>query len=224
MYQELKISLPPYKVAFALFFIGIFSLIRGVSVSYEAGAALEPALAILTTAFCADTYVQEITGRRSEIWRLYPMRKKLRAVGSRLLIQEVFLLLLAATGYGLIFLFQRPLLSGVMHPETGTELQQFLLYLGAMLITLAFWSVLSNTIACLFGNLWFGIGGCLILWLVTGSAFGQRILGAWNVFSYTFRNVKDINDLSWLTGKAVCVLLCALMLLLLPALLKKRSA
>lgn len=223
MRKEIKISLPFYKTASALFFVFLLSLIRGVSVSYEVGVVIEPAMAILAAAFCSDTYVQEITGRRSEVWRLYPVKNRLRSVGTRLLIQNLFLLLLAAVCYGLFFLFQRPLLFGVMYPETGSEIRQFFIYLGAIAVTLVFWSVLSNTIACIFRSLWFGIGGCLLLWYLTNSAFGQRRFGPRNVFSYTFRTVENAGDFSWLAGKGICIALCAAMLLLLPTLIKKRG-
>ncbi len=223
MCKEIKISLPLYKIACALFFIAILSLIRGVSVSYEVGGAIEPAMALLAAAFCSDTYVQEIAGRRSEVWHLYPQKRRLQSVCLRLLIQELFLLLMAAIGYCLFFLFQKPLLSGVLHPETGSEIRQFFVYLGAMAVTLAFWSVLTNTISCIFRNLWFGIGGSLLLWLFTTSAFAQRTLGSRNVFSYTFRNIENAGDFSWLAGKGICIALCAAMLLLLPTLLKKRG-
>ena len=221
--KEVKISLPFYKTASALLFIVILSLIRGVSVSYEIGAAMEPAMAILTTAFCADTYVQEITGRRSEVWRLYPMKDKLCAIGARLLLQQGFLLLLAAAGYYLFFLFQRPRLFSLMQPEAGSEIRQFMIFLGAMAVTIAFWSVLSNTIACIFRSLWFGIGGSLLLWLLAISSFAKKLLGPRNVFSYAYRNIADASGFGWLAGKGICIALCAVMLLLLPTLLKKRG-
>ncbi len=223
MMKEVKISLPFYKTASALLFIVILSLIRGVSVSYEIGAAMEPAMAILTTAFCADTYVQEITGRRSEVWRLYPMKDKLCAIGTRLLLQQGFLLLLAAAGYYLFFLFQRPRLFSLMQPEAGSEIRQFMIFLGAMAVTIAFWSVLSNTIACIFRSLWFGIGGSLLLWLMANSSFAKKLLGPRNVFSYAYRNIADASGFGWLAGKGICIALCAVMLLLLPTLLKKRG-
>ena len=221
--KEVKISLPFYKTASALLFIVILSLIRGVSISYEIGAAMEPAMAILTTAFCADTYVQEITGRRSEVWRLYPMKDKLCAIGARLLLQQGFLLLLAAAGYYLFFLFQRPRLFSLMQPEAGSEIRQFMIFLGAMAVTIAFWSVLSNTIACIFRSLWFGIGGSLLLWLMANSSFAKKLLGPRNVFSYAYRNIADASGFGWLAGKGICIALCAVMLLLLPTLLKKRG-
>ena len=223
MQKEIKISLPLYKIAYALLFIVILSLIRGVSLSCEIGIALEPAMAILAAAFCADTYVQEVRSGRSEIWRLYPMKKRMRSIGRRMLIQELFLLLLAAAGYGLFFLFQKPLLSHAIQPDAGGELTQFGWYLAAAAVTLAFWGILSNTLACIFRSLWFGIGGCLILWLLTNSTFGIRYLGAWNVFSYTFRNVENPGDFSWLMGKCLCMILCIAATAVLPNLLRKHG-
>lgn len=223
MQKEIKIILPPYKIAYALFFVVLLSLIRGISVSTEIGIALEPAMAILAAAFCADTYVQEVGSRRSEVWRLYPIKKRIRSVGMRMLIQELFLLLSAAAGYGLFFLFQKPLLFSVIQPDTGSELLLFGQFFAAVTVTLVFWGVLSNTLACLFRSPWFGIGGCLILWLLTNSALGARYLGSWNVFSYTFRNVDDPGDLSWLMGKCICMIFCIAAAAALPTLLKKRG-
>lgn len=223
MMKEIKISLPLSKIACGLFFVALLSLIRGVSVSCEIGPAMEPALAILTAAFCADTYVQEIVGRRSEVWRLYPIKRRLRAVGTRLLLQQAVLLLLAAIGFCLFFLLQRPRLFSLMQPEAGSEFRQFLIFLGAMAVTILFWSVLSSTIACIFRNLWFGIGGSLLLWLMANSSCAKKLLGPRNIFSYAFRDVTDVYDFSWLAGKGICIALCAAMLLLLPTLLRKRG-
>ena len=224
MKQEMKIALPLYKIAYALFFIIILCLIRGVSISYEIGIALEPAMAMLAAAFCADTYVQEVSSRRSEVQRLYPMKKRIRSIGTRMLIQELFLLLLSAAGYGLFFLFQKPLLVSVVQPDTGNELTQFGWYLVAITVTLVFWGMLSNTLACLFRSLWFGIGGCLILWLLTDSALGDRYLGAWNLFSYTFRDSENSSDFSWLMGKCICIVFCIAAAAVLPKLLKRKGA
>ena len=57
---EIKIALPFYKIAYAVFFIVILSLVRGVTFSYEIGIALEAPMAILAASFCADTYTQEV--------------------------------------------------------------------------------------------------------------------------------------------------------------------
>lgn len=80
MQKECRIVLPFYKIVYAAAFVVILSLVRGVSAGYEIGIALEPAMAVLSVAFCADTYVLEVTSGRSEVWRLYPMKKRLRAV------------------------------------------------------------------------------------------------------------------------------------------------
>ena len=72
MKKEMKIVLPFYKIAYAVSFVVILSVIRAVVFTYEIGLSIEPPFAILTAVFCADTYVQEITSNRSEVQRLAP--------------------------------------------------------------------------------------------------------------------------------------------------------
>lgn len=219
---EMKISMPLYKILYAVLFIVLLSLIRGVAVSYEIGIAMDPVLAILAATFCADTYALEVVSRRSEVWRLYPLKKKIRAVGRRLLIQQLFLLLLSTAGYGLFYLFQKPIAFRSIQSGAASESAQFFCFLAAAAVTIAFWGMLSNMLACLFHNMWFGVGGSLILWLLLNSGQAQRLFGSWNVFSYAFRDVGAANDLAWLHGKALCVLICIAAAAALPALLKKR--
>ncbi len=61
--HEMKISLPLYKIAYAVFFVVILSLVRGVAYSYEIGIALEAPMAILAFLISADTYTLEITSK-----------------------------------------------------------------------------------------------------------------------------------------------------------------
>lgn len=214
MVKEIKISLPVYKIAYSLFFIVILSLIRGVTLSYEVGIALEAPMAMLAAAFCADTYAQELASKRSEVWRLYPIRKSVCSVMKRMLIQEIFLFLLAVTGYALFFVFQKPFMA---------DWGQFLVYLPAIAITLCFWGNLSNILAGIFRSMWVGIGGCLVLWIITNSSVGDRYLGSWNLFSYTFRDVENSGDLSWMWGKLLCICFSFIMMALLPQILERRG-
>ena len=107
MKKEMKIVLPFYKIAYAVSFVVILSVIRAVVFTYEIGLSIEPPFAILTAVFCADTYVQEITSNRSEVQRLYQIKKRIYSIIQRLMIQGTFLLLLAVLGYGLFFAFQK---------------------------------------------------------------------------------------------------------------------
>ena len=220
---ERKISLPAYKLAYALSVVMILSLIRGISFSYEIGVAMEPPMAILAAVFCGDTYTQEITSKRSEVHRLYPMKKRLSSMGIRMLVQEMVLLALSTIGYGMFYSFQHPQSLYQAGQSTETELQMFFLFLAAMAVTLWFWGILSNLLACLFRNMWVGIGCSVVLWVATNSTSGEKVLGDWNLFSYTFRDVMDSRDFGWLCGKALCVLLCVLMALLMPKIVKKRG-
>lgn len=219
MKNEIKIVLPFYKLAYSFSFIVILSLIRGIMNTYEIGIAIEAPAAILASVFCADTYVQEIVSRRSEVYHLYPIKKRKAFIIKRLLIQTIFLIFLEILGYALFFVFQKPRTNMVKESET----EQFLLYVFAMIITTFFWGVLTNMLSILFRNIWAGIGGCLVVWLATNSTGGDRILGVWNLFSYTFRKIEHGTDFSWIYGKAFCMIFIIFMLMTLPKLLRKRG-
>ena len=220
---ERKISLPAYKLAYAFSFIVILSLIRGIIFSYEIGVAMEAPMAILAMVFCADTYTQEITSKRSDIHRLCPMKRRLSSIGMRMVVQEIALFTLSAIGYGMFYVFQHPQSLYKAGQSTESELQMFFIFLVAMVVTLWFWGILSNLLACLFRNMWAGIGCGIALWLVTNSTWGEKVLDNWNLFSYAFRNVMDSQDFGWLYGKVLCLLLCVLMTLLMPKIIKKRG-
>ena len=223
MKREMKISLTFQKQACAVFFVVILSLVRGVTYANEIGIALEAPLAILAFTFCADTYTQEIASKRSEIWRLCPMKKRINSIYRRVVIQEMFLLAVAVIGYGLFFLFQNPNINGMGQGGIENEICQFFVYFAAIAVTLGFWGLLSNLISCLFRNMWVGIGSCMVLWLITNSSIGNRIFGAWNLFSYSFRKLEDISDFSWIYGKVVCISIGIMAVAVLPKIIKKRG-
>lgn len=223
MDKEIKLSLPFYKIVYAMFFVAILSVIRGVSLTYEIGIALEAPMAMLAAVFCADTYVQEIASKRSEVERLCPMKKRVDSIVRRIIIQEIFLSVLAVTGYWMFLIIQKPhSLYGV---QQGAESEQelFFMYLAAIVVTLIFWGILSHTLSCLFRNMWAGISISLIIWIVTNSSAGECFLGSWNLFSYTFRDIEDSGDLSWIYGKTVCIVLSIVMIMMLPPIIKKRG-
>ena len=223
MKREMKISLTFQKQACAVFFVVILSLVRVVTYANEIGIALEAPLAILAFTFCADTYTQEIASRRSEIWRLCPMKKRINSIYRRVVIQEMFLLAVAVIGYGLFFLFQNLNINGMGQSGLESEICQFFVYFAAIAVTLGFWGLLSNLISCLFRNMWVGIGSCMVLWLITNSGIGNRIFGAWNLFSYSFRKLENISDFSWIYGKAVCISIGIMAVAVLPEIIKKRG-
>lgn len=223
MKYEMKISLSFYKIVYTIFFAVMLSLVRGVTYSYEIGIALEAPMAILAASFCADTYMQEIISKRSEIQQLYPMKKRIYSIYRRIVIQEIFLLFIAVIGYGLFFLFQNPRTLEIGQNSSENEIYQFLIYFVAITITLGFWGLLSNLLSCLFRNIWIGIGSCLILWLITNSSVCDRYLGVWNLFSYTFRNIEYSNDFSWIYGKIVCVCIGIIVVTILPKIIERRG-
>ncbi len=223
MMREMKISLTFQKQAYAVFFALVLSLVRGVAYSNEIGIALEAPMAILAFTFCADTYTQEIVSRRSEIWRLCPGKKRIYFIYRRIVIQGIFLLTVAVVSYGLFFLFQDPITYGIRQNGSESEICQFFVYLAAVAVTIGFWGILSNLISCLFRNMWVGIGGCMVPWLITNSIFGNRIFGAWNLFSYSFRNLEDSSDFSWIYGKVICICIGIAALAALPEIIRRRG-
>lgn len=223
MKYEIKISLPFSKQAYAIFFIVILSLVRGVTYTNEIGIALEAPLAILAASFCADTYTQEIVSKRSEIQRLCPMKKRMDAIYRRIVIQELFLTVMAVLGYGLFLLFQKPRIFLMEQSALANESSQFFVYFGVVVITLVFWGILSNFLSCLFRNMWVGMGGCLLLWLITNSSVGERCFGVWNLFSYSFRNIENSNNFQWICGKLVCICIGIITVALLPKIIEKRG-
>lgn len=219
MKKEIQIVLPFYKIAYSFSFIIILSLIRGVTHTYEIGIAMEGPIAILTTVFCADTYVQEIISKRSEVHRLYPIKKRFFSILERVVIQELFLLFLAVIGYGFFLLFQKP----TTHPVTESEIKQFMIYFAAITITIFFWGILVNTLSMSFRNMWAGIGVCLLLWLMTNSSGGDKYLGTWNLFSYTLRDVENSRDITWVYGKILCFCIGMFLIVALPRIIRKRG-
>lgn len=223
MIQEMKIALPIQKQAYAVFFVIILSLVRGVTYSGEIGIALEAPMAVLALTFCADTYTQEIVSRRSEVWRLRPMKKRTNSIYRRIVVQEIFLLAVAAASYGLFFLFQNPKMNGMGQSDPESEICQFLVFFAAIAVTLGFWGLLSNLLSCLFRNMWIGIGICLMLWMITNSSIGDRCFGAWNLFSYTFRELENGGGFYWLRGKLLCIFIGFLTAAALPEIIEKRG-
>ena len=71
MIQEMKIALPIQKQAYAVFFVIILSLVRGVTYSGEIGIALEAPMAVLALTFCAGTIFTVCCSRR--IWNVFPV-------------------------------------------------------------------------------------------------------------------------------------------------------
>lgn len=221
--REIKIALSFQKQAYAVFFAVILSLVKRVTDSNEIGVALEAPMAILAFTFYADTYTQEITSKRSEIWRLYPMKQKMHSIYRRIVIQEMFLLAIAAVSYGLFFLFQNPDINEMGQSGFTNAKYQFVVYFASVAVTLVFWGLFANLFSCLFRNMWMGIGGCLLLWMLTNSSIGDRQFGCWNLFSYTFRKFGNSSDLSWICGKVVCICIAIMAVAALPKIIEKRG-
>lgn len=220
-FTEAKISLPIYKLTYSVFFTVVLSIIRGVAFTNEIGGTLEPQMGILAAAFCADTYAQEIASGRWETERLYPLKNRMGFIWRRMAVQEAYLFLLGIFGYSFIYLFQRPI--PYWQGDRGKEILLFLMYLPAMAGTIMLWGMLSNLTACIFRNMWAGAGIPLVLWIAVNSTYGDRIMGIWNPFSYTFREIGDMGDTGWILGKILWLFCTIFMAMVLKCVIKKRG-
>ena len=75
----------------------------------------------------------------------------------------------------------------------------------------------------LFRNMWMGIGSSLLIWVATNSTGGDKLFGAWNLFSYSFRDIENTADITWLYGKGLCICIGLILLLALPKIVRKRG-
>lgn len=218
MKNEIRIMLPLYKIVYPFLFLLFLSIFRGIADTKEIGVTLDPMLAALSIVFMADTYLIENREQRWEIFALYALDKKKVMVYKRVLVQFVYLFLIAAIGYFLFFV-QNPS-KGVW----GTEAKMYLEYLFAVSITILFWGSMAIIGANLFYNIWCGIGISLIIWLILNSTFGANVFGKYNIFSYVFRSYEQGTGVDWIPGKVIGVILVIfMMLVLLPQTIKRRN-
>lgn len=218
MKQEIKICLPFYKVAYSVLYLILLSLVRGISTVEAIGPAMMPYTAILAVVFCADTYQCERMARRWENVSLLPFRSRKRMVERRILIEYVYLWMISGLGYFCFLLFQRPIYS-----MDNSFLFLYTSYLFSMLVAIGFWGMFAMTVSNIMRNLWGGMGVSLILWLCLYSTTGERMFGRYNIMSYAFSNGSIQNDVSWLHGSMVALILIFLFIGLTPCILRKRG-
>ena len=103
MKQDLKISLPVYKIGYSLAFIVILSCVHSVVYVNEIGPAIDGKMAVLTLVFCADTYLIERQSRRREVFRLYLIKNQYYAVLRRITVQIGYLTVISILAYGMFY-------------------------------------------------------------------------------------------------------------------------
>lgn len=207
MKYEMKICLPAYKIVYSVCFVIMLSLVRGITDVVEIGIVLDAFMAVLAGVFCADTLQMEYTGKRWEIFSLYPVKYRLRAMWQRMAIQWMYLCLLSVFGY-VCFFWQRP---GNM--DEVSEILLFFMTIAAVAVSVLFFGMTAFTFANLCGNSLAGIGISIVVWLITYSAWGERVLRNGNVFAFVFRNTKNGADTGWILGKGIAVVLAVFMAL-----------
>lgn len=216
MKQDIKISLPLYKVVYSFIFIILLSLIRGISSVGEIGSAVDVNMALLAIIFCADTYYQEIQGDRWEIFSLLSIKKRTHVIRRRLLIEYIYLIFLSTACYA-FFYIQRPYL------EEGTnEFGLYRITITAVAASIVFFGVISMTLVNLTKNLWAGIGITVFLWLSFSSTASNKLPIPFQIFAFANRNLAGGNsEFSWIWGKVTAVFLALLFIIIQSSVLRK---
>ncbi|MDO4273601.1 MAG: ABC transporter permease [Eubacteriales bacterium] len=217
MKTEIKICLPVYKIVYSVLFMILLSLVRGISFVHEIGIAMQVYVGLLALIFCADTYETEFQGHRFEVLALRPLAGRVKAIRRRLLIQFIYLCILSSVGY-VCFYWQSPQSDDSMNP-----LGLYGIYMAAAAVMVLFWGILSMTLVSVGHNLWTGIGIALLLWMALNSSWGDSALGKWNIFAFTYRDVTDMGNYSWLLGTGIALLLSVIMAAAIPWTIKKRG-
>lgn len=166
MKYDIKICLPLYKIMYALFFIIIMVLIRGISSAGEIIAAIEPYMALLACVFMADNYYKEFANDRIQVFYRYSLQKKYISVVRGCIINWIYLIILTALSYlGYIWIYQ---------PVNLTDVSNFAMFINAIVacaVSILFIGVLSFTLTNYTQSIGLGIGITFIIWgCLTSSA------------------------------------------------------
>lgn len=214
---EIKICLPIYKICYSICFVVLFSLVRGISYMNEIGISLDVAMSVLAMVFCSDTLQMEYSGKRWEIFCLYPIDSRKKVLYKRILIQCIYLWLLSILGYSCFF--------GQCPRNLGRVpgIYLFLVFLLAVFISIFFFGMLSFTFANICKNSLAGIAVALLVWQFANSKIGEGLLGNYNIFAFVFCDIQDTTDMGWLLGKGIAILLVMLMAVILPFIIRKRG-
>lgn len=208
--QNFKICLPVYKIAYSVVFLILLSLVRGIMDVSEIGITIDSNIALLAIIFCSDTYEREWREKRWEVFFLLPQKSKTKTVRQRLMIQIIYLCILAYIGYG-FFYWQKPQSLFKVSP-----MLLYVMFIIAVTVSISFWAVFSMMLVNISHHLWFGIGISLIVWLFTNSKAGEKILGDLNIFAFTFRNIENLGDWYWLLGKFLALIITGIMIAMIP--------
>lgn len=199
--KEIKICLPPYKMICAFFFIFILALVRGISAVDEIGPTIDTYIALLTLVLCADTCYQEIPGGAWEILAIKPGKIQRRTIMRRFAVQFVFLIWVAAAGYGMFYLVQHPYIA-------GKEPNRFLTAMAATAASIVMFEAVPVFFTKVTGSLWGSVGASAVLWFFLISSNAVKLPAFLQIFAFG-GSTMEAGDMSWLSGKAAALVIGA---------------
>ena len=197
--KEIKISLPLYKILCAFFFVLILAIVRGVTDVNEIGPTIDTYIAILALVLCADTCYQEVPGGGWEILAIKPKMQQRKTILRRFAVQYLFIICVAAAGYGLFYIIQQPYIR-----EKG--FYYFAAAMGASAASVVLFGAVSALLSKMTGSLWGAIGASAALWFFLISSWAEKLPPFFQRFAFGSRNMEE-GELWWITGKVTALIL-----------------
>lgn len=197
--KEIKISLPLYKILCAFFFVLILAIVRGVTDVNEIGPTIDTYIAILALVLCADTCYQEVPGGGWEILAIKPKKQQRKTILRRFAVQYLFIICVAAAGYGLFYIIQQPYIR-----EKG--FYYFAAAMGASAASIVLFGAVSALLSKMTGSLWGAIGASAALWFFLISSWAEKLPPFFQIFAFGSRNMEE-GELWWITGKVTALIL-----------------
>lgn len=199
--KELKISLPPYKIICALFFILILSIVRGISEIDEIGPTIDTYMALLALVLCADTCHQEVQESGWEILALKPGKRQRQTILKRFAVQYIFIFCMAAAGYGMFYLIQQPSIG-------EQELYHFATAMAASASSIVLFGAMPVFLAKITGNLIGAMGAAAAFWFFITSSWAEKLPRFLQIFAFGGRNISE-GEMWWISGKVTALILGA---------------
>lgn len=189
MIEQMKLTLPLYKIIVAVVFTGLYSVIRGIAYVNEIPLVIDAGMAILAIIFFSDIYLLERKGQCVDLFRMCSRKKKIQVFVERFFINIAFLMIITFILFFLFYVLQQPALH---HDEkvTGFFFDSLLI----ALFSIIGFGMISAALSDLLLNQWGGISCSVMIWILLHSIFAAKMPKELQFFSYE-------KDGLWLTGK-----------------------
>lgn len=215
MKSRFKIAVPYYYFVLSIFFCICILLLKEVKAWNSVGGILDSAFSLLAIVIFSNTYFIEKQLNTIDVYCMAPIEKRREDVIKRLAIKTLFLFILFLLTY-FSFAIRKPI-----YYIGESKITILLNAIFAVWSSIIFWGELSCILVNLINNLWAGIGGSILLWLMMNSTFARRFPVFLDVFRYGSLNGKGEQYAGWQMGKAFSLLVGIILIVVNTRLIKR---